>query len=195
MRDLDECKAEIFRRSEEKIKQRRKARRKMMTGGLSLCLCLVVGTAVIVPALSSKKSTAEGTMDEELHAEELPGAIDVLSVEIENLPGTAPYYQTLTDEAEVTGLYERIRDLCEEAPEDEKLNGYGKDQVKDPMENNYAEGVWEPQNYRITFTAEDGEKRNFVLAGCLLRSEEDGRSWLLEEEAAATLAAALGLPQ
>ena len=191
MRDLDECKAEIFRRSEEKNRQRRQNRRKMMTGGLSLCLCLVVGTAVIVPALSAKKG--DGVEMEGL--EELSGMGYALSAEIQNLPGTSPFYQKLTEEAEISGLYDLIRDLCEETPADEKLNGFGKDQVKDPMEDNYAEGAWEPQNYRITFTAEDGEKRSFVLAGCLLRSEEDGRSWLLEEEAAATLAAALGLPQ
>ena len=44
MRTLDECKAEIFRRSEEKIKQRRKTRNRVLAACIPLCLCLSVGT-------------------------------------------------------------------------------------------------------------------------------------------------------
>ena len=43
MRTLDECKAEIFRRSEEKIKQRRKTRNRVLAACIPLCLCLSVG--------------------------------------------------------------------------------------------------------------------------------------------------------
>ena len=43
MRSLDACKAEIFRRSEEKIKQRRKTRNRVLAACVPLCLCLSVG--------------------------------------------------------------------------------------------------------------------------------------------------------
>lgn len=40
MRDLNECKAEVFRRSEEKKKRQRRNRRRIVAGCACLCLCL-----------------------------------------------------------------------------------------------------------------------------------------------------------
>ena len=45
MRSLDECKAEIFRRSEEKIKQRKKMRNRVLAACVPVCLCVVIGAA------------------------------------------------------------------------------------------------------------------------------------------------------
>lgn len=44
MRSLDECKAEIFRRSEIKIKQRKKTRNRILAACIPLCLCIGIGT-------------------------------------------------------------------------------------------------------------------------------------------------------
>ncbi len=44
MRSLDECKAEIFRRSEIKIKQRKKMRNRILAACIPLCLCIGIGT-------------------------------------------------------------------------------------------------------------------------------------------------------
>ena len=57
MRDLDTCKAEIFRRSEEKIKERSRMRRRVATLCAPLVLCLVIG-AVAWPGLSSSEKSA-----------------------------------------------------------------------------------------------------------------------------------------
>ena len=51
MRDLETCKAEVFRRSEEKIKERTRMRRRALTLCVPLVLCLVVG-AVAWPNLT-----------------------------------------------------------------------------------------------------------------------------------------------
>lgn len=45
MRSLEECKAEIFRRSEEKIKQRKKMRNRVLATCVPVCLCVVIGAA------------------------------------------------------------------------------------------------------------------------------------------------------
>ena len=53
MRDLKECKAEVFRRSENRIKARKKLRNRV----LSLCIpaCLVIGALLILPRLPSQQ--------------------------------------------------------------------------------------------------------------------------------------------
>ena len=45
MRSLEECKAEIFRRSEVKIKQRKKTRNRILAACIPLCLCMGIGAA------------------------------------------------------------------------------------------------------------------------------------------------------
>lgn len=45
MRSLDVCKAEIFRRSAEKIKRRKKTRNRILIACVPLCLCLSLGAA------------------------------------------------------------------------------------------------------------------------------------------------------
>ena len=42
MRSLDECRAEIFARSEKRIEKRRKIRRRMVAGLAPLCLCIAL---------------------------------------------------------------------------------------------------------------------------------------------------------
>ena len=45
MRSLNACKAEIFRRSEIKIKQQKKVRNRVLAACVPVCLCVVIGAA------------------------------------------------------------------------------------------------------------------------------------------------------
>lgn len=59
MRELNECKAEIFRRSEKRIKERRRKRRRILALCLPLCLLIAVLSATVLPSgLSAKSNTA-----------------------------------------------------------------------------------------------------------------------------------------
>jgi len=49
MRTLENCKAEVFRRSEKRIKERKKTRNRVLTCCVSLCLLLAVGGFSIRP--------------------------------------------------------------------------------------------------------------------------------------------------
>lgn len=62
MRDLDECKAEILRRSREKT-ARRKRRLRLLAGILPLCLTAAVGTAVLLRAAQTDGNKAETLPD------------------------------------------------------------------------------------------------------------------------------------
>lgn len=52
MRELDECKAEILRRSENRIKERRRKRIRVLALCIPLCMALTVLTVVLLPANS-----------------------------------------------------------------------------------------------------------------------------------------------
>ena len=51
MRNLEDCKAEIFRRSEERIKERKRARKRVLACCIPLCLLLVAGGLYLRPLL------------------------------------------------------------------------------------------------------------------------------------------------
>lgn len=54
MRSLEECRAEVFARSEKRIAKRRKIRRRVAAGLAPLCLCIVL--LAILPMMSFQKS-------------------------------------------------------------------------------------------------------------------------------------------
>jgi len=56
MRSLEACKAEIFRRSEEKIKQRKKMRNRVLAACVPVCLCVVIGAAGVFSGAFGAKS-------------------------------------------------------------------------------------------------------------------------------------------
>ena len=49
MKNLEDCKAEVFRRSEERIKERKRARKRVLVCCISLCLLLVAGGLYLRP--------------------------------------------------------------------------------------------------------------------------------------------------
>lgn len=70
MRTLEQCKAEVFRRSEEKIRKRKVVRRYVIAACLPLCLFVSFWAVMILPAMMPAKSadsTAENASPMELY--------------------------------------------------------------------------------------------------------------------------------
>ena len=70
MRTLEQCKAEVFRRSEEKIRKRKVVRRYVIAACLPLCLFVSFWAVMILPAMMPAKSadsTAENAAPMEFY--------------------------------------------------------------------------------------------------------------------------------
>lgn len=67
MRELNECKAEVFRRSENRIKERKKNRNRILALCIPLCLILTVMSITILPAMmpigNNKTANEDSYMD------------------------------------------------------------------------------------------------------------------------------------
>ena len=61
MRDLNECQAEVFRRSEEKIKARKRTRNRILAVCVPLCLLLSLKTVTQVPEINTGDTAAQQT--------------------------------------------------------------------------------------------------------------------------------------
>ena len=96
MRNLDECRAEIFRLGDEKIKKRKQTRRRIIAACVPLCLCFAVLSMVVLqPKLPSMKST--GTTSET--------TVDVGSVENESTILGTTAVEDCTIYNPTTGIY------------------------------------------------------------------------------------------
>ena len=71
MRELNECKAEVFRRSDNRIKERRRKFNRVLALCVPLCLILTIFSVTILPAMmpagSDKAAGEEGYMDGTKH--------------------------------------------------------------------------------------------------------------------------------
>ena len=55
MRELNDCTAEVFRRSEKRIKERRRMRKRVLAVCIPLCLIITIGSVAILPEMMSAK--------------------------------------------------------------------------------------------------------------------------------------------
>ena len=111
MRNLEDCKAEVFRRSEERIKERKRKRNRVLACCIPLCLLLVAGGFYIRPLLEPVDEL--GGINSENYAipeRELGGVAEseqvgierFVSVEITDKTGSEEVSRNVTD-AETVG--------------------------------------------------------------------------------------------
>ena len=62
MREINECTAEVFRRSEKRIKERKRNRNRILAFCVPLCLIVTVWSIMILPAMmpASKSDNSAG---------------------------------------------------------------------------------------------------------------------------------------
>ena len=190
MRNFEERKAEIFRRSENRINKRRRTQKHILNACVPLCLLLIVCVATILPMIQM------GGMDKSTQEDmKLPGYVDekvVLSAEIEKIPTvTKPQYygKQLYLLSEDAGEIEQFYNSVESAFESGKGNEPAKPQGKPPMDNenvNEEDAILSGSgellhNYKITFTTADGTKVVYTLNGYMLTKTNSNERIILKK--------------
>ena len=168
MKELEIYKAEILRRSEEKIKKRRKLRRRILVCCIPLCLCAVLGTIVLLQRGGNPESGAamqdvsmESIMESTTEA--------FTAVEIRNLEGNITVVE---DRAKVGRIYQTITARYAAADANtaaSKVEEFHYKEFGDRDLSIFAESV---PLYQIRFTTDSGTRTyEFWLDGWLV---EDG---------------------
>ena len=100
MRSLDECKAEIFRRVEDRKKERRKKRSRMLMVSISLAICFTVFLVMffmdIMPDRNDKNKNHENRV------------CSYTTVKIEHKNGVGTDMQRITDTADIDKIFSAI---------------------------------------------------------------------------------------
>lgn len=174
MRSLDECRAEVFRRSEKRIEKRQKRRKMLLTCCVPLVLCV---TLLAVCTLPDKKDTASGAVPE------MMGGVNggVSSVEIRGTGVLSLYSHRITEPLQVEEIYDYLQDFGTKGDTGGTLDGMPLPPSAPP----FLEG-----GYTITFS-NTGEV--YTLSGNELTDEQTGQTVELSDSQLARLKELIGL--
>lgn len=207
MRNLDECRAEVFRRSEKRILQRKRRRKQLLAVCIPLALVSTLLAARYLPP-AEPEQPEKGEVSVALRGEEetkptyelptgLPQASVTCAVEQILVTG-ADTEQSYTAVVQITQICDQLKEYAMPAPESNGAipqttmvgaAGLQEDKMKDYT--NYSS----PGGYTITLVYADGSKEVFWLADNVLTDQTRGESFTLTKKQLEELEALLGISQ
>jgi len=197
MREINECTAEVFRRSENRIKERKRNRNRILAFCIPLCLIVTVWSIMILPAMmpasKSNNSAGEG-MD-------IMGSVDgtdaaFVRVEIMSI-GTATQSTIQKDDAtEVAQIYSTLQSsfVNSGGGNKESVNEEAEDDALTENKDYSQSGTTNlSSGFRIIFTTENGAQTIYSLYGDKLINETTKQETILTEDQRSNLMNMLGL--
>lgn len=205
MRELNECTQEVFRRSEQRIKERRRTRSRVLALCIPVCLIVTVWSAAVLPSmmpdLHTVYSQAEGEMAGS--APESPFC-PYAAVEIQ-AAGMFPeeHNGKVTDRLTVAEIFDAVNSFFADA-DGNNQDGSENLQYSDNLpaaEDSAGDCQSKPASTNrwkvctITFTAEDGSQVVYHLSGNALVNVSTNETVFLSDGQATGLMAVLGISE
>ena len=197
MREINKCTAEVFRRSEKRIKERKRNRNRILMCCIPFLICITIFSAAILPAMMPAKKGENLSDNNSDMAGNADGTnVAYVSVEAINV-GTATQSTILKDDAdEVAQIYYTLQSSFENS------GGGNKESVNDMendglVEDNKAFSQSGTTNlsseFRIIFTTENGVQTIYSLSGYKLINETMKQETLLTADQRSNILDTLGL--
>lgn len=179
MRDFEQRKAEIFRRSEERLTQR-KRRRRMIISCVPIVICIAVLSVFKLPdiELGGGKSAPDAynpTVSTEKY----------ISVRIQGKGENSGYSKVIEDHETIEKIVNSIAGVESEKnstessePTENKSAGKPQDAVAGASPSKKEED----SGYTITIAASDGSERVYTISDDILTDEKNTRIFLTDEQ-------------
>ena len=171
MRNFEERKAEILRRSEERIKERRKSRRRILACCVPLCLCIAILTAIYVPK-KKEKSGNTNNYGYSQPAEEFPyTSLELVGNDTE-----------LNNTADIKDIYKIINSAFESDGASSAQND-GKGVVNGSNKSKSQRDTYDTNAlYTFKFSSSDGKQAVYTLSGNTLTDETTKNAAAISDE-------------
>ena len=203
MRDLMECQAEVFRRSEKRILERKQRRNHILMACVPVvcCAALLFALKPIMPS-DQKTEPEDTTQQESTGLPESDGMMASNSVAVIG-SGFSNNVTMLEDFQAITGIIESITTGSGDrnnATTDEPLYGDASDVDGDASDVDGAASDVDgaaPMSggYLVTVIGEDGTETVYRLDGLSLVNQTTNERFLMDAETGSLLNNALGIPQ
>ena len=197
MRNFEERKAEVFRRSDKRIKERKQRRQRILMTCIPLVLCLTIFGAFLFPQLNNNMQAPEGMPESETQAamgqdENQSMTCSIAEIKVSGNGVSIRY----TDAADLLLISDQLNTYGTRAPE---TSGATNEDGSDRSENadDVVGGVADSVNaaYTITLITHEGEKTEYRLVGNTLLNQTTNQAYTLTYEQAKELREILGVPQ
>ena len=190
MRELHECQAEVFRRSEKRIKERKQRRNHMFMACIPLVLCLTIFGAFLFPQMDDFKQAPESSNEQFSGAmgKDEVGGLFAGSVEVSG-NGVSSYF---TSAENVQGIMRLINGIVAvpETNDGDDLRDYITDESTSTDANeNYQENC-----YKIVIKRSDGNSTEYLIVGSVLIDQATQQEYPVKEDTMKDLKDALGIP-
>lgn len=191
MRSFEERKAEVFRRSENRIKERRKARSHALAVCIPLCLIITVWSVTVLPAMLPVNNKKSGATDE--RAENTFGAAysqnEYVRIETKNSATKDQTAVLKDDPAEIAGVYRLVQSMLNNIVQ----TGDHKTEDQEGQQTSGSDAYDAAPVYMIIFTAADGGQTCYMLNDHILIDNATKKETVLTEEQYVQLLQALGV--
>ena len=190
MRNFEERKAEVFRRSEKRIKERKQRRNHILMTCIPLVLCLTIFGAFLFPQMDDLKQAPESSNEQfsgAMGTDEV-GGLFAGSVEVSG-NGVSSYYTSVEN---VQGIMRLINGIVAvpETNDGDDLRDYITDESTSTDKNeNYQESC-----YKIVVKRSDKTSTEYLLVGSVLIDQTTQQEYPVSEDAMKDLKNALGIP-
>lgn len=191
MRELHECQAEVFRRSEKRIKERKQRRQRILMTCIPLVLCLTIFGAFLFPQLDDLKRAPESSNEHYFSGAmgtETDGGLFAGSVEVSG-NGVSNYYTSVENVQGIMRLINGIVAVPETDDADKDENFVVEDSTSTELKGDHKEN-----GYRILVKRSDGSSAEYLLVGSMLIDQATQNEFHMSEDTCKELKDALGIP-
>ena len=195
MRDLQECQAEVFRRSEKRIKENKQRRMHALIACIPVILCVALLSVSTFPDMkptdfAGEDSTA-GRFDE-MYADTAGDDVSIdMFMGLVNVSGCgiSKSYTSVEDVQGIISLLNQIVSTPEKSDGEETVDfATNEDVFTDLSESNKEKG------YKILIKGRDGTSAEYLLLGSLLIDQNTQERFHMNEDTCFELKDALGIP-
>ena len=199
MREINECTAEVFRRSEKRIKERKRNRNRILMCCIPFLICFTIFSAAILPAMMPAKkgeNLSDNCSDKAGNADGTNVAY--VSVEVINV-GTATQSSILKDDAdEVAQIYYTLQSSFVNSGGDNKesvndMEDDGLMLMEDNKDFSQSGTTKLSSEFRIIFTTENASQTIYSLSGYKLINKTTKQETLLTADQRSNILDTLGL--
>lgn len=210
MRELNECQAEVFRRSEKKIAQRHRRRKQLLITGIPLMVCITVFVSVILlkeePEMPQQPVDAEfstALRDKGENKSIYSGAAGVpegyasCSVACIQVTGMG-INEAYTEETDILRIYDQLQSCALYMPEANAgdSEALGLKTFTDVGEDTQSDQIkYSTDGYAIALMMQDGSQEVYWLSENILTDQTRGESFSLTQSQLEALKELLGIAQ
>ena len=195
MRDLKECRAEVFRRSEERIKERKRRRACIFAVCIPLVLCVTMFSVTLLPGSSMESAAPDGVTGGVL----VDGS-ESLICSIAEIRVTGPEVSLVHGKvSDVLRIYDLLHSYGTSAPENFRAPESAAEDDAEPKQNadGFVGSVLDTATggYTITLVMHEGENTEFCLSGNTLENVTEKKIQTLSPRQVEELKGVLGIPR